>query len=186
MTSRLILSILIGIFVIIPTGCQHVGGTGKKDQASTALIGLNIGNKAPEINLPDADGKSISLSSLQGKMVLIDFWASWCPPCRAESPDLVQAYNHFNDKHFRGGNGFTIYSVSLDRTRDAWLNAIKVDHLSWPAHVSDLKYWKSQPVDIYQIQGIPMNYLLDGNGIIVAKSLRREALYETLDTLLIK
>jgi thiol-disulfide isomerase/thioredoxin len=119
-------------------------------------------------------------------MVLIDFWASWCPPCRAESPDLVQAYNHFNDKNFKAGNGFTIYSVSLDRTKESWLNAIKEDRLNWPTHVSDLKYWKSEPVNIYQIQGIPMNFLLDGTGMIIAKSLRRETLYETLDTLVKK
>ena len=186
MTGRLIFSVLVSISIIINSSCQRVVGTANKTVNSTSQVGVNIGNMAPEISLPDAEGKIISLSSLRGKIVLVDFWASWCPPCRAESPDLVQAYNHFNDKNFKGGNGFAIYSVSLDRTKESWVNAIKEDRLNWPIHVSDLKYWKSEPVNIYQIQGIPMNFLLDGTGMIIAKSLRRETLYETLDTLVKK
>ncbi len=185
MTSRLIISMLLSLS-IITTSCQPAVGTDKSDKNSSAQIGLNIGNIAPEITLPDADGKNISLSSLHGKIVLIDFWASWCPPCRAESPDLVQAYNHFKDKNFKGGKGFTIYSASLDRAKDSWLKAVNDDHLSWPNHVSDLKYWKSSVVELYQIQGIPMNFLLDEKGIIIAKNLRREALYEALTALEIK
>jgi thiol-disulfide isomerase/thioredoxin len=186
MTNRLIISVLFSISVIIAGSCQHAVGTDKTVEKDTPQVGLNIGNIAPEIILPDADGKNISLSSLHGKIVLIDFWASWCPPCRAESPDLVQAYNHFKDKNFKGGKGFTIFSASLDRTKDSWLKAINDDHLGWPTHVSDLKYWKSAVVDLYQIQGIPMNYLIDEKGVILAKSLRREALYEALTALEIK
>jgi peroxiredoxin len=186
MSGRLILSVLVSLSILISSSCQHVGGSGNKVQNNSPQVGLNVGNKAPEISLPDANGKNISLSSLHGKMVLVDFWAAWCPPCRAESPDLVQAYNHFNDKNFKAGKGFTIYSVSLDRTKESWLKAINEDHLSWPNHVSDLKYWNSEPIGIYQIQGIPMNYLLDENGVIIAKGLRKEALYEILDTLVIK
>jgi peroxiredoxin len=186
MTNRFIISILLSFTIIIASSCQHAVGTDKSIQSSSAQVGLNIGNVAPEITLPDADGKNISLSSFHGKIVLIDFWASWCPPCRAESPDLVQAYNHFKDKNFKGGKGFTIYSASLDRTKDSWLKAVNDDHLSWPTHVSDLKYWKSSVVELYQLQGIPMNYLIDEKGIIIAKSLRREALYEALAALEIK
>ena len=186
MTSRLILSVLVSVSIIIHSSCQRAGGNGNNAHNGSAQVGLNIGNLAPEISLPDADGKNISLSSLRGKMVLVDFWAAWCQPCRTESADLVQAYNHFNDKNFKGGNGFAIYSVSLDRTRESWIKAIKEDRLNWSTHVSDLKYWKSKPVSIYQIQGIPMNFLLDGKGMIIAKGLRREALYEILDTLVKK
>jgi thiol-disulfide isomerase/thioredoxin len=186
MTNRLILSILISTSIFIHSSCQHAGGTDKNTPRNSPQVGLNIGNLAPEISAPDKDGKNINLSSLRGKIVLLDFWASWCPPCRAESPNLVQAFNHFNDKNFKNGNGFTIYSVSLDRTKEAWLNGIKEDQLNWPSHVSDLKYWNSEPAKKYNIQGIPMNFLLDGSGLIIAKGLRQEALYETLDSLIKK
>ena len=130
--------------------------------------------------LPSPDGKEIALSSLRGKMVLVDFWASWCPPCRAENPNLVKVYNEFRDKTFTRGQGFTVYSVSLDRSRDAWLRGIREDNLSWPYHVSDLKFWNSEAVALYQVDGIPMNFLLDENGVIVARGLRGEVLRQTL------
>ena len=140
--------------------------------ASNVNIGLNIGDQAPEIEYPSPDGKMISLKSLRGKVVLIDFWAAWCPPCRMENPNLVRTYEKYKDKEFKNGNKFTIYGVSLDQTKESWVKAIKDDNLSWESHVSDLKYWQSVPAALYQVRGIPMNFLINGDGIIVDKNLR--------------
>ncbi|MGQ1785399.1 MULTISPECIES: peroxiredoxin family protein [unclassified Saccharicrinis] len=134
--------------------------------------GLEIGNKAPEIKLLSPNGEVIALSSLKGKMVLIDFWASWCGPCRRENPHVVEAYNEFKDKRFDNGKGFTIYSVSLDKSKQRWIKAIEDDKLTWSSHVSDLLGWSSKAAQIYGVRGIPDNFLIDGDGIIVAKRLR--------------
>lgn len=129
-----------------------------------------IGQPAPDITLPDAEGKPRSLSSLKGKVVLLDFWASWCGPCRKENPYVVNVYNKYHAK------GFEIFSVSLDRDREAWLKAIDADKLFWPDHVSDLKYWKSEGAAIYGVTSIPYSVLIDREGRIVAKKLRGDAL----------
>jgi thiol-disulfide isomerase/thioredoxin len=142
--------------------------------------GVNLGNKAPEINLPSPSGTSIALSSLKGKLVLIDFWASWCGPCRAENPAVVKAYNKFHTQNFKDSKGFEIYSVSLDQNEAAWKNAIEKDNLIWPYHVSDLLGWNNSAAKRYGINGIPYNFLIDGNGIIIAKNLRGEALEQAL------
>ena len=143
-------------------------------------VGLKIGNKAPELKYKNPEGKIIALSSLKGKMVLIDFWASWCMPCRMENPNLVQTYKEFKDTKFKNGKGFTIYGVSLDRFKNNWENAIKQDSLVWDSHVSDLKFWSSEAAQIYQVHSIPTNFLIDGDGIIIAKGLRGNSLRKKL------
>jgi thiol-disulfide isomerase/thioredoxin len=129
-----------------------------------------IGAQAPDIALTDPDGKIRKLSSLKGKVVLIDFWASWCGPCRKENPNVVAVYQKYHDL------GFEIYSVSLDKDRDSWLKAIAKDNLLWPDHVSDLKYWKSEGAAAYGVTSIPYTVLVDKKGRIVAKKLRGEEL----------
>lgn len=147
-------------------------------------IGLEVGNKAPDIKLPNPDGKEISLSSIKGKVVLIDFWASWCGPCRRENPHVVKAYNQYKDKKFKNGKGFTVFSVSLDQSKDGWKNAIAKDSLIWEYHVSDLKAWQCEAAALYQVRGIPANWLIDSDGIILAKNLRGAQLEATLESLL--
>jgi thiol-disulfide isomerase/thioredoxin len=129
-----------------------------------------IGASAPEIALTDTEGKIRKLSSLKGKVVLIDFWASWCGPCRKENPNVVNIYGKYHDK------GFEVFSVSLDKERGSWLAAIAKDNLTWPNHVSDLKYWKSEGAAAYGVTSIPFTVLIDKKGRIVAKKLRGEEL----------
>ncbi len=135
---------------------------------------LSVGAVAPEIALPSPSGDTIILSSLRGKVVLLDFWASWCSPCRRENPNLVSNYNKYKKK------GFEIYQVSLDKTKAAWIKGIEDDGLEW-IHVSDVQYWNSIVVPIYNIQGIPMSYLLDKEGKIIANNLRGEQLGNKLE-----
>lgn len=138
---------------------------------------VKTGDEAPDFTLNTPDGKTVSLKSLRGKYVLVDFWASWCPPCRAENPNVVAAFNEFK------GKNFTILGVSLDKDKASWEKAIADDHLTW-THVSDLKFWDSKVVGLYGIEGIPFNFLLDPQGKVVASNLRGPALQEKLKTVL--
>jgi peroxiredoxin len=143
------------------------------------IRGVMVGSEAPEIALADTNGTLVSLSSLRGKTVLIDFWASWCGPCRAENPNVVRMYNKFKDK------GFAIYSVSLDRPneREKWVRAIRNDNLTW-THVSDLKFWQSAAAQQYGVNSIPATFLLDKDGKIIAKNLRGAELEQKLEDVL--
>ncbi len=124
-----------------------------------------VGQQAPEIALPGPDGKVIKLSSLKGKVVLIDFWASWCGPCRKQNPYVVEMYQAYKDK------GFTIYSVSLDQNKNSWTKAIQKDGLEWENHVSDLKFWNNKAAADYGVDAIPATFLIDRNGMVIAKNL---------------
>lgn len=140
---------------------------------------IQVGQPAPEISLPGPDGKTRSLSSLKGKVVLLDFWASWCRPCRMANPHVVEVYNKYK------GKGFDVFSVSLDRpgAKDAWVAAIKQDGLVWDNHVSDLQFWNSAPAATYGVRSIPQTFLIDRNGNIAAVNPRNNLEQELLKVL---
>lgn len=130
-------------------------------------------SKAPDFKQPDVNGQPVSLSSFKGKYVLLDFWASWCKPCRQDNPNVVKAYNEFKDKNF------TVFGVSLDQTKEAWLEAIQQDGLTW-THASDLKYWSNEAAALYGVQSIPANFLIDPQGNIIAQDLHGDEIVNTL------
>lgn len=147
----------------------------------TGKVGSQVGDEAPEIAMSNTKGKEMKLSDLRGSYVLIDFWASWCGPCRRENPNVVRAYQKYKKAKFKDGDGFEIFSVSLDSDIPRWEAAIKKDGLDWKHHVSDLKKWDNEAAAMYGVSSIPMSFLVDPNGIIVAKNLRGIELHRQLD-----
>jgi peroxiredoxin len=139
---------------------------------------VEVGQKAPDFTLNDPEGNPVSLYSKVGtKVLLLDFWAAWCGPCRQENPNVVKVYKEFNKK------GFDVFGVSLDRTKEDWVKAISDDKLTW-THVSDLQYWNNAAARMYAVNAIPANFLLDENGVIIGRNLREQALYDKVKEVL--
>jgi len=141
---------------------------------------IKEGMEAPDFEVPSQNGTQIKLSSFRGNYVLLDFWASWCHPCRQENPNVLTAFNKFQKK------GFRVFQVSLDKDKNEWLKAIQTDALWQWKHGSDLQYWNSAPAKLYAVQSIPSNFLIDPKGIIVAKNLRGQQLIDALNQIYTK
>ncbi len=150
---------------------------------SNNIQAQKVGMTATDITLTSPAGKQISLSSLRGKVVLVDFWASWCGPCRSENPNIVRCYNKYKSKRCAKGDGFEVFSVSLDVKKERWLGAIAADKLSWPSHGCDLGGWNSSAVKAYGVHQIPTSFIIDKNGKILAVNLRGEDLAAYLEAL---
>ncbi len=173
MTNNIKFASLFLIFFFF-SACSGVQSGSKP--LSEREIGVRIGDIAPNIDLEDPDGFNRHLRDMKGKMVLIDFWASWCGPCRSQNPLIVAAYNRYNNTEFKNGDGFEVFSVSLDENRDRWVNAIDADGLVWQNHVSDLDGMDSYVVPLYELQAIPASFLIDGDGVILKKKVHGDDL----------
>lgn len=165
------------LFSLLDKKLQETVSGKALSEAITLSKKTALGSVAADFTQNDTAGKPVKLSNFRGKYVLLDFWASWCGPCRQENPNVVRVYNKYKDKNF------TVLGVSLDRGREAWLKAIKDDGLTW-THVSDLKYWNNEAAQQYGVQSIPQNFLLDPEGRIIAKNLRGEELDQKLKEVL--
>jgi len=159
---------------------SEVGNIEKQLARQQSQEVIKVGQPAPDIALPNPGGETMKLSDLKGQVVLLDFWASWCGPCRRANPHVVKTYNKYKNK------GFTVFSVSLDRPGQAerWKQAISQDNLAWPYHVSDLKYWNSAPASTYGVRGIPKTFLIDKDGTIASTSVSPYSLDQALEKLL--
>lgn len=149
---------------------------------SSQVLSVKAGEPAPEIALPSPSGEVLKLSDLKGYYVLIDFWASWCPPCRRKNPELVNLYREFEKAKFKDAKGFTIFSVSLDKKKKKWERAIKEDNLYWKYHVSDLKFWNCEAAKVYGVKGIPATVLVGPSGKVIGTNLSIEEIRRILSS----